>query len=108
MSTYSPISHSVMRRVHVIHAVRTHSSTVFAAIVAIFAVWGIGREVWVARVFENMPALTDLPAVFAFYASAFIATDIIVQSLSIAAGGAVVWVLYMLLRTKSSPSYAAI
>lgn len=84
------ISHTVMRRVRMIHAFRTLAPLVGGAGVFLIAVWGIGREVWVAKVFENMPTLSDVPAVLSFYARAFLATDLFVQLLSILAAGALI------------------
>jgi len=48
-------------------------------LVFILALWGIGREVWVARVLQNAPAnFFDLPR---FYFSAFMHTHLVVQIL---------------------------
>ena len=59
-----------------------------AALVFLAALWGIGRAVWVAKVFENMPALSDVPAVLAFYFHAFLGTGALEQALLVTAGAA--------------------
>ena len=76
----SNIERTVMQRVHLIRALRfAISSGVLSVLVSVFALWGIGREVWVARVFENAPErLSDLPS---FYLYALGHTEIIVQVL---------------------------
>jgi hypothetical protein len=92
------ISHIVMRRVRVIHAVRAFFIPVSSGLAFMLALWGIGREVWVAKVFENMPAVADMPAVLSFFASAFLHTDFAVQILSILAAASVAWLAYGIAR----------
>jgi nicotinamide mononucleotide adenylyltransferase len=76
------IEKNVMRRVHTIHVFRPFvSGSAFSIVVAAFALYGIGREVWVARVFENAPH--DFARVPEFYFSAFTNTEIIVQILTV-------------------------
>ena len=72
----------VMRRVLRIRILRLIISTVVLALLTTIAtLWGIGREVWAARIFENSPSnIENLPS---FYLSAFLHTNIIVQGLSI-------------------------
>ena len=78
--THPDIERIVMRRVHLIRILQLVISTlVFAVLTAIAALWGIGREVWVARIFENAP--TDPVKLFAFWFSAFTHTRFIVQAL---------------------------
>jgi len=78
--TQTNIERTVMRRVHLIRVLRVIiSGGVFAALLSILMLWGIGREVWVAHVFQNAPAaLDDLPG---FYLAAFLNTRFIVQAL---------------------------
>lgn len=71
-----------MRRVRTIHALRTAAMPVAAFSILTLALWGIGREVWVAKVFENMSSIANAPA---FFMGAFLGTDLIVQALSILA-----------------------
>lgn len=53
----------------------------------------IGREVWVARVWENMPSLVHLNAVARFFIYAFLHTHLIVQVLILITAFASVWVV---------------
>lgn len=97
MQTESAIERTVMMRVYRTRALRLLSrGYVLGPVLAILALWGIGREVWVARVFENAPA--DILSSLSFYASAFLHTEAIVQLLSFAVFAAVVWMVYDALR----------
>ncbi len=88
----SSISANVMRRVRVIHTVRPLvSGTTLASFLFLLAVWGIGREVWVAHVIANMPSTGDVTAVVRFFVSAFLNTRFVVQVLTVLAGGALVY-----------------
>jgi hypothetical protein len=70
----------VMRRVYRIRMLRAIlSSTVLAGLVLVAALWGIGREVWVAMVFQNGPQGFLAHALYLVYA--FEHTRIIVQTL---------------------------
>jgi len=82
MNDGTDIERVVMRRVRLIRILRLVISTVvLAMITAVAALWGIGREVWVARVFENAPVnIEDLPN---FYIAAFLHSHVIVQVLSL-------------------------
>lgn len=91
-NTMTNIEKNVMRRVHTAHALRPFvSGGTLAVVVGVLALWGIGREVWVARVFENMPHTGDLMAVVRFYVAAFLNTRVPVQALSLAVLGAFVY-----------------
>ena len=80
--TQSNIERLVMRRVHLIRILKLVISTVvLAALTSVAALWGIGREVWVARVFQNMPHGDNLSALVAFWFAAFLHTRLIVQAL---------------------------
>jgi hypothetical protein len=104
MNSPSSVSNTVMRRVRVIHAVRPLlSGTTLASALFLLAVWGIGREVWVAHVIENMPSATDISALTRFLVSAFINTKFIVQVLSIIAGGAFVYAVHEFSKSFSAP-----
>ena len=74
-----------MRRVRAIHALRTAAMPAAAFFVLTFALWGIGREVWVAKVFENVSSVASVPEIVAFFANAFLDTDLLVQVLSLLA-----------------------
>jgi hypothetical protein len=89
----------VMQRVQTIHFLQSPVTTiVFTAILFILASWGIGREVWVAHVIQNMPSLSDFDAVLRFYVAAFLNTRFIVRALSIIAMGALIWLVVNLAR----------
>ena len=78
--TQSKIERIVMQRVHLIRALRfAISSSVFSLLVSALGLWGIGREVWVARVLQNAP--TNPLQGFAFYMYAFAHTHPLVQAL---------------------------
>lgn len=100
-TNHSDIERIVMQRVHLIRALRfAISSGVLSTLLSFFALWGIGKEVWVARVFENAPKhFSDLPS---FYWSAFMATDLAVQALVVLLGGALIYTLLELTRSLSS------
>lgn len=80
-----------MRRVRIMHATRTFVPVLLTSALFILAVWEIGREVWVAKVFENMPSYADVPAMLNFFAGAFINTEVVVQVFSIVAVAALIW-----------------
>jgi len=91
-----------MRRVHTIHFLQSPVTTLaLTATIFGLSTWGIGREVWVARVFQNMPSLGDWNAVLRFALSAFLDTRFIVQALSIIALGALVWLVANIARLLS-------
>lgn len=76
----SEIERIVMQRVHLIRALRfAISNSVFSTLVSLLALWGLGREVWVAHVLQNAP--TDLLEIPRFYIAAFLHTHVIVQLL---------------------------
>ena len=82
MTNSSDIERVVMRRVHTIRVMRPlFSGVTLAALIGALALWGIGREVWVAKVFENAPKnASGLPL---FYLDAFDHTRLIVQALTL-------------------------
>ena len=73
-----------MRRVRTVYVVRSLAPVVSGFGVFALALWGIGREVWVAKVFENMPAVQDISAVIDFSVRAFVGTEPQVQVLVLA------------------------
>jgi len=78
------IEKNVMRRVHIIRILGLIiSMSALAVLTFVFALWGIGKEVWVARIFQNMPHSGDLAEIGQFYITAFGHTRLIVQLLSI-------------------------
>lgn len=93
MTSHSTIHTNVMRRVHLVHRLRTYGTPVASALVLTLSLWGIGREVWVARFFENMPSLADAGAVLRFVFSAFIHTEFVVQALTVLVLAASLWLV---------------
>ena len=74
------IEKNVMRRIYIIRVLKPIiSSAALAAVICILALWGIGREVWVARVFSNGPQ--DFTGHASYLLYAFDHTRLVVQSL---------------------------
>jgi hypothetical protein len=94
-----------MRRVRIMHATRAFVPVLVTSGLFILAVWEIGREVWVAKVFENMPSYADVPAVLNFFAGAFLNTEVVVQVFSIVAVAALLWLArsFALAMGESAP-----
>ncbi|MEK7515766.1 MAG: hypothetical protein AAB555_02450, partial [Patescibacteria group bacterium] len=82
MNEQSPIEQVVMRRVRSIRILwLVISAGTLAIITLVLALWGIGKEVWVERVFQNAPKdLINLPN---FLISSFGNTRLAVQILAI-------------------------
>jgi hypothetical protein len=98
----STLSNTVMRRVRVIHAVRPlFTTTALASVLLLGALWGIGREVWVARVLENLASVLERGNVATYLVSAFTHTDFIVQVLTILTLAAAVWLVRDGIRSLS-------
>lgn len=77
------IEKNVMRRVHHIHILRSvFSGFTVGCVLLVATLYGLGREVWVARVFENMPH-GDLIALSRFSLAAFDNTRLVVQALTL-------------------------
>ena len=71
-----------MRRVHTIRVLRPIvSGGALALVLATLALWGIGREVWVARVFQNAPH--DFAGTSRYLVYAFDHTRLVVQALAL-------------------------
>ena len=84
MTNQSNIEKIVMQRVYRMRVLRfLFSNAMLAAFVAMLALWGVGREVWVARVVENMPHTGGFAAAFAFWVAAFSHTRLVVQGLAL-------------------------
>lgn len=81
-NTMTDIEKNVMRRVHRISILRLIiSGAVFAATLALLGLYGLGREVWVARVFENGPQSFWGHALYLVYALEH--TRFVVQALAL-------------------------
>lgn len=73
MTDISNIERVVMKRVHRMRVLRVaFSNTALTLAVLTFALWDIGREVWVAKVFANMPHAVDVVAQEHFWLAAFL------------------------------------
>ncbi len=77
----SPIEMVVMRRVRLMRilALVVSTATLFV-LTTVATLWGLGREVWVAKVFTNVPH-TGLAATLQFWVNAFLNTRLTVEIL---------------------------
>ncbi|MDE2173107.1 MAG: hypothetical protein KGJ31_00685 [Patescibacteria group bacterium] len=101
MNKQSNIERTVMRRVKSIRVLQPLlSGNTLAAFVFVAALWGIGREVWVARVFANAPH--DLKALPQFYLAAFDHTRLVVQALTLLTLASLITLARETARTVSS------
>lgn len=86
MNNESNIEAVVMQRVRRMHILRMIiSGAVFAVTLALIALYAIGREVWVARVFENGPQgffAHSLYLVYAFEHTRFVVQALVVVCLA--------------------------
>lgn len=100
MNNETNIERIVMRRVRLIRVLRLIISTVVLAVLSfVAALWGIGREVWIAHVLENAPArLSDVPN---FYIAAFLHTHFVVQILTVLTLGSFLYLIIELARLIS-------
>lgn len=82
--TNTRIKKIVLRRAHTIRVLSLMlSRTMAALLVMASSLYMIAQEVWVARVIENMPSLTDVVAIVRFFEVAFMNTTAVVQVLSV-------------------------
>lgn len=80
----SHIEQIVINRIERIYMLRSLGArTLVASAIFALALYLIGRGVWVARVWENMPSPTDVIALIAFFKSAFLSTEAVIQVLLI-------------------------
>jgi hypothetical protein len=99
------IERVVMRRVRLIRILALVVSTAaLAALTALAALWSIGREVWVARVLENMPKGGEGGAYVSFWVSAFLNTQPIVQVLTVLTFVSLVFLVWEAARFLFSPA----
>ncbi|MDB4992080.1 MAG: hypothetical protein JWL75_325 [Parcubacteria group bacterium] len=90
--TNSRIQDIVMLRVRTIHALRSSTTGAgLSVLILISSLYLIGRKVWVARVFQNMPRLEDVPALLRFSFYAFSHTNPVVQILALLVLAASIW-----------------
>ena len=101
MNNPSTIERVVMRRVYAICVLRPFFSGLFVSSLVLVAVlFGIGREVWVAKVFTNGPQ--DFFGHVSYFAYAFGHTRLIVQMLSLAIFGTLIYLVHTSSRTLAS------
>ncbi|MBI4065694.1 hypothetical protein HY412_00680 [Candidatus Kaiserbacteria bacterium] len=94
------VERNVMRRIRLIRLlVLIISTATFAILTFVAAMWGIGKEVWVARVLENAP--TDFSHLPNFFFAAFIHTSLIVQVLIVLTISSLLFLIRELARTIS-------
>ncbi|MBI3572498.1 hypothetical protein HY091_03140 [Candidatus Kaiserbacteria bacterium] len=107
-NTVTNIETNVMRRIYIIAALRPIlSGAVVATVLALLALWGIGREVWVAKVFANGPQDFVGHSLYLLYA--FEHTRLVVQALSLITLGALIYLARetaRLISTTFSPVHA--
>lgn len=91
--TNSRIKQVVLRRARFIRAVRPFvSGTALATVLSVGSLYALGREVWVARVLENMPSPANFAAMLRFFEVAFLNTSFAVQVLSLVLVFGMLWV----------------
>jgi fumarate reductase subunit D len=106
--TTSPISHTVMKRVHRIHTLRLVFSPLSTSMILFLISLSVfGREVWVAHVIQNLSNVHTPESLFTFFVSAFINTRFVVQVVTILMAGAGVWFTYGIKRllTNATPHF---
>lgn len=100
-SEQSTIEKNVMRRVRIIRVLKPIISySALAAVVCVLALWGIGREVWVARVFSNGPQSFIGHSLYLVYA--FEHTRLVVQSLTLITLASAIYLAREVARAVSS------
>jgi len=89
----SEVERAVMRQVRRIRVLRLIiSSVVFATTATLLALYALGREVWVARVFENGPQSFGGHILYLVYA--FEHTRFVVQALVVVCVASFVYSMY--------------
>ncbi len=93
ITTNSRIKSNVLRRARFIRTARPLlSGTVLGSVATVLALYAIGREVWVARILENVPVQSGMVATARFFESAFLNTSFVVQALSLVLVFGMLWV----------------
>ena len=102
MTNASSISYTVMRRVRAIRALRVFGAPATAALLLAGSLWGIGRLVWVAKVFENLAGVGGIIALPGFFAGAFLGTGMAEQVLVVLSVIATAWLATALGRAVAA------
>lgn len=98
MTEPSAIERNVMRRVHLIRALRyAISGAVLSLLLASVSLFEIGQGVWVAKVFENEPH-TPI-ALIQFYWAAFLHTRLVVEVFCVILFGTLIYTFIELSRS---------
>ena len=93
ITTNSRIKHTVLRRARFIRTLRPLlSGTVLGSVAVIVTLYALGREVWVARVLENIPLQAGIVAVARFFEIALLNTSFAVQVLLVLLIAGIIWV----------------
>lgn len=88
-----------MRRVHALWVLGlVFSNTSSAIFVSAVSLYLIGREVFVAKVIENMLSMTDAAALLRFFVSALTQTEFTVQALCLTLALTLVWFVRRLMH----------
>ena len=99
----STIKKNVMRRVRTMHTVRPlMSGSVLSLAVLGVSLYVIGKSVFVAQIFRNMPAVQDVPALIRFFLEAFLHTEVLVQALTVAIVLSGIWMVHDGIRSLGS------
>ena len=81
-----------MRRVYMVSYIRRALSPVALKVYAVaFLLYGIGRQVFVAKVLDNAPGLASPLESLNFFTHAFLGTEVLVQVLVSACAFALAW-----------------
>ncbi len=92
-----------MRRVYTVRVLRPlFSGFTAGCVVLTVTLYILGREVWVARILQNMPRSGDIVAIGNFYLAAFSHTNLIIQALTLFAAASAVYLARETVRTLSS------
>ena len=101
MTEQSHIERIVMRRIRLLRILGLVISTgMLAVLTLILALWGIGKEVWVARVSQNAPE--DIIRLPDFFFSAFGSTRLVVQALALLSFASFVYLARATVRALSA------
>ena len=91
-----------MRRIYLIRMLRVIvSGSVAACLILLLSLWGIGREVWVAKVFTNGPQ--DFVGHLRYLLYAFSDTRISVQVLTLLTAASCIWLAREVARLIATP-----
>lgn len=90
----------IMRRVRTAYVLKRLSGGVAAsALLAAASLYALGREVWVAKIWQNMPSATHVSQFAHFFLAAFLNTQALVQVTIIAVLAAGFWFLVNVARS---------